>query len=307
MLTSKRLGLLFLLLAALFYAFLPIVTKFAFEAGLQPIDFLTWRFLLAAPLMWLLLLVIRARTPKSDAPPLPRAKLIGAGMLFGLAAFAAFTTLQRIPASTYTILLYTYPAIVALILLALGDPLSRRGWVALALTLVGVALTVPEIGSIFDGGDLLGIGLALLNAFLYGVYIVWSSRFLRGHRDLTTAAAWSITGSMALLVLVTIARGTLGMPTPQGWLVILTMIGLCTILPISLFYAGMSRIGAGQAAILSTIEPVLVLVLSFIILNERLELIQLVGAALILASAVLLQLPVRRSTAAQAAGSTHHT
>jgi drug/metabolite transporter (DMT)-like permease len=75
---------------------------------------------------------------------------------------------------------------------------------------------------------------------------------------------------------------------------------ISTVLPTFTFYAGMKHVGAGQAAIFSTLEPVLVLALSFLLLNERMALIQIFGAALILAGALILQLKPYRPTASAA-------
>ena len=63
-----------------------------------------------------------------------------------------------------------------------------------------------------------------------------------------------------------------------------------TVVPIFAFYAGLRKLGAPRAAILSTLEPVLVLVWSFLLLHETMLPLQVVGAAFILASAILLQL-----------------
>ena len=77
---------------------------------------------------------------------------------------------------------------------------------------------------------------------------------------------------------------------PETWLRLLGLAIFSTVIPIFAFYAGMQKLGAARAAILSTIEPVFTLVLAFFLLNERIEAIQLIGGALILASVILLQL-----------------
>ncbi len=288
--SSQRSGIVLLVLAAAGYACMPILTKWAFERDIEPLELLTWRFILAAPAIWFILLVHAARRGErlGDVPVLPMLLL---GGLFALASLTAFYALQRLPASTYTVLLYTYPAVVALLLLFVGEALSRRGWLALALTLVGVALTVPNVVSALSRGDTVGLLMALGNGSQYALYIVVSSRVLRGRKALLTASALSITGSLLLLLILALFNG-LRVPTSGDvWLIYLGIALISTVLTNICFYAGMQRVGAGQAAILSTLEPVIVLVLAFVILRETMLPIQLVGGALILASAVLLQLP----------------
>lgn len=285
---THRTGILLLFLSAAGYACLPIFTKLAFQdAGMQPYDFLLWRFIFATPCIWIILLISGGLR---DVRRLPRGRLLLVGAVFSIGALFSVLALARIPASTYTVLIYTYPALVALMLLAMGEPLSLRGWGALAITLVGIVLTVPNVQSIFNVSDNAGLLLALANSAAYALYIVMSSRILRGQSALGAASALSISGTLLALVVLILARGIQTPPTTQGWLIMLGVATISTVLPTFTFYAGMQRVGAGQAAILSTLEPVIVLLLSFAFLGERMDVIQIGGAALILAGAVLLQL-----------------
>lgn len=288
---TSREGLLLIVAAAAGYALFPIFTKTIYETTtFEPMDVLKWRFLLAAPIIWLILGGLKRNNEEAGTPDkaLPRPQLLLMGLLFAFTAGSAFLALDRIPASTFTIIIYTYPAMVALMSLFLGERLSARGWVALALTLVGVALTAPDFSSGFD--DAAGVFFTLLNAVTYAVYIVISGRLLRGHRALARAGAWSISGAA-------LAAGALalfdGLPIPNtlaAWGGLLGLAVCCTVVANLAFYAGMQRLGAARASILSTVEPVMTLILAGLVLGERLEAQQVVGAALILASVILLQL-----------------
>jgi drug/metabolite transporter (DMT)-like permease len=59
---------------------------------------------------------------------------------------------------------------------------------------------------------------------------------------------------------------------------------------ISLLLAGLPRIGAPQAALLSSIEPVVTLALAVTLLGDRLSPPQLVGAAAVLLGVVIVHL-----------------
>lgn len=286
---AQREGLLLLLLSAAGYACLPTLAKWAYAAGLEPLDLVTWRFLLATPLVWL---VVRLRGSAARAQP--RAALLGTGLLFGILAWTAFLALDRLPASTYVVLLYTYPATVALLSRLLGERLSPRGWGALVLTLVGVALVVPDAASGLAQSDRVGIILVLLNATLYAVYIVVSGRLLAGRSGLMGASAWSITGSLLLLGGLALLRGLAWPGNPAAWASVAALAVVSTVLPIAAFYAGLQRVGAARAAILSTVEPLLTLALAVLLLHERLSAQQWLGGSLILASVLLIQLPLKR-------------
>lgn len=288
-------GLLLVLFSAAGYAFFPIFTKFIYEySTFGAMDILVWRFVLATPIMWLILTAQRAArrgVAPQPAPerPLPRLKLIGMGALFAVTAGMAFLALERVPASLFTVLIYSYPALVALMSLFMGERLALVGWVALGLTLIGVILTVPDLGA-EGGGDLLGVLFTLGNALTYSTYIVISNRLLRGQTALLNASTWSITGSFLVLIFVMLIIGLKDPGSIEAWLALIGLAVISTVLSISTFYAGMNRVGAPRAAIISTVEPVLTLILASLLIGETLQLPQVIGAALILSSVLLLQL-----------------
>ena len=76
---------------------------------------------------------------------------------------------------------------------------------------------------------------------------------------------------------------------PRAWPAIAAIGYHASFLAIQAFYAGARRIGAAQAALLSTVEPLTIVALAWLVLGERLEPIQLVGAGLIMVSVVVAQ------------------
>jgi drug/metabolite transporter (DMT)-like permease len=62
---------------------------------------------------------------------------------------------------------------------------------------------------------------------------------------------------------------------------------VATAIPATMFLAGLARIGATRAAIISTLEPATTVVLATLLLGEDLGLLRLVGGAMILAAAVI--------------------
>jgi drug/metabolite transporter (DMT)-like permease len=59
--------------------------------------------------------------------------------------------------------------------------------------------------------------------------------------------------------------------------------------PVQAFYAGAQRIGAAQASLVSTVEPLWTIAAAAVIYGERLQPIQLVGGTLILVGVVVSQ------------------
>lgn len=282
----QRDGAIFILLSVVGYSFLPIWVKQIQASGLGSLDIAILRFAFATPIFWL---IIRARRlPKPDKP-LPRRALLGMGSLLALAALTGFWGLERLPAGTLVVLFYSYPAMVAVLSLLLGEKLPSKGWAALALTTIGIFFTVPDFTAGLSGDNLIGVILALVNALLVAVYFILSGRLLRGHTAMAQASAWSITGGLLVLALIVPFRGLSLPSTPSAWAFLLVLASFSTVFPVFFLNSGIQKVGAARAAILGTVEPVLTTVLAMIFLGERMQPVQLIGAAFILASIILLQ------------------
>jgi drug/metabolite transporter (DMT)-like permease len=194
---------------------------------------------------------------------------------------SAFFSLALIPSSLYTLLLYSYPAMVVVLSRLFGEPVSRVGAIALLLTVLGIALTVS-----IDERTLTG----LLNAALYAGYILLSQHLLVNQRAVAHATRWSISGSFCVLALIALGNGLTLPQSVLGWVSVVGMGLICTVLPIFTFIAGIKRLGASTASILSSIEPLATLFLAVLLLGERLTWQQTVGGCLILASVLVIQL-----------------
>jgi drug/metabolite transporter (DMT)-like permease len=96
----------------------------------------------------------------------------------------------------------------------------------------------------------------------------------------TGAAVTLLTGSIAL------GEFRPGDMSAAGWGWLLCLAAVSTVTAISLFFAGLERVGPTMAAILSTVEPLVTVLLALIVLGERLGAIQLLGGALVLAAVV---------------------
>lgn len=290
---NARQGLLYVFIGVLGYAMLPIWTKNIQPSGLHPLDIATWRFTIAAPAIWLLLIATRTPAP---SVPLPRRGLLSLGVILAGAALTVFFGLQYLPASTYILLFYSYPAMVALINFVLGERLPLQSWLALGLTLIGLTLTVPDFGAGLSADAWLGIAIALANALLVAVYFIRNNRLLRGRAGLRWASAWTITGALlAIWPVMLLGKGGLNVPPDlKTWGFLLGLALFSTIMPIFMFMNGIQRLGASRAAILSSIEPVFTVTLAAALLGETPAAVQLVGGALIILSVILLQVPLRR-------------
>ena len=289
----EREGILWILLAAAGFSITPTMVKLVYlHSRFEPMDIAIWRVILAVPIMWTMALLTRRPLGKRLGNSLPVGKLLCIGLIASAAILCAFYALERLPGSTYIVLLYSYPAMVALLSRLLGDEIHARTWLALALALLGVALTVPDL-SAADGADMVGIGLALLNAFAIAIYYLLTRRALAGVENVSVASAVMMVGSLVALLALIPLRGLQFPGNPQTLLLLLGIAILGTVTPVFAINQALLRVGAAQASLVSTVEPIMAMFVAMLVLGEAVLSQQWLGAALIVGSVVALQLRPR--------------
>jgi drug/metabolite transporter (DMT)-like permease len=280
------------LLAGVGYGAVAILARVAYEGGSNAPTSLVVRFGLAGVIFW----VIVAASGRLRRLP---GRRIGGfalmGLLFSSGSIMSFMAVERIPAALASLVFYIYPAVVTLgSVLFFGTRFSRSRLVILAVTLLGCALTVDvEAGPV----DALGLALAIATGVAYAGYVLIGSRAAADVPPLT-ASAWIISVA-GLLMLVVGVTGLFGDElttdiSPRGWAAILALALFSTVVSISAFLAGLTRLDPYRASILSTIEPVVAVILAAILLDERLSLQQALGGVVIVSAALALQLLARR-------------
>jgi drug/metabolite transporter (DMT)-like permease len=264
--------------------------KLAYENGTTVGTLLAVRFALAAALFWVLVLASRGTVAELRA--LVRrdvAIALGLGAV-GYAAQAGcfFAALERIDASLLSLMLYTFPAMVAVAAIVLGrERADAARFGALALASLGLVLVLASArpGAL----DPLGAGLALGAAMIYTTYIL-VSQGIAGRIGPTLLSALVCTGAAVTLTVGSALLGDLrlGEVTPAGWGWLAGIAMVSTVAAVSLFFAGLKRVGPTTASILSTVEPVVTVLLAFLLFGELLGSLQLVGGALVVAAVVVL-------------------
>ncbi|HEX6715176.1 MAG TPA: EamA family transporter [Thermoleophilaceae bacterium] len=283
-------GTIFSLASGAAFGSMAIFGKLAYDEGANVGTLLAVRFTVGAALFWVLVL---AGGALSEARGLRR-RDIGLGLALGAAGYAAqaglyFVALERIDASILALLLYTFPAMVTVTAVALGrDRITRRRLVALALTSVGLILVLT--GATGGGFDALGAVLALGAAVVYTTYIL-SSQGAAGRISPYLLSALVCTGAAITL---TLGASLLGQLHPadvsaKGWLWLAGIGVVSTVAAIGFFFAGLRRVGPTSASILATVEPVVTVLLAFLVFGETLAAVQVLGAALVLTSVIVLQ------------------
>lgn len=287
---SHRSAVILVLLSALGFGSIAMFAKIAYAGGVSPSLLLALRFVLAAaflaPVIWF------------KRIPMPRGRVLAGFVLMGALYTAQsqsyFTALMYASSGLVALLLYIYPILVALLAVLFGwEKLNRRTLILMALAMAGIAIT---LGGKLQGQPL-GIGLGVLAAAVYAVYILLGNRLTQDTHPL--AATMVVLSVAALGNGVFAVVGGAGLPhTVSAWLAIGAIALFSTVIAIAAFLSGIKRIGAAQASIISTLEPVITLVLGVALLDESISVSQLVGGTLVLVAVILLaQRPALRAVA----------
>ncbi len=290
-------------LSAACFGALGIFGRYAYEGGANVTTLLAVRFTAGTLLFWAWILVtgIPYRVDRRSVAILCLLGTAGYGSVSAL----YFISIKFIPVSLAAILLYTHPALVFLLACLVGDEhFDARKLVALLGSFTGVVLILKE-------GAMAGIvwigAIAILSAaVIYSLYIVISNRVL--HRVIPiVAASYISTAAAGLYIFINISTGqwTLDMTLP-AWLASLGVAIFCTFIAITALFEGIRLIGPSKAAIVSTLEPLVTVLLSAALFMERLTPIQMAGGILVIGCISWLQMGKTKGVAKQtkSAGST---
>lgn len=286
------------LVSATAFATLAILAKLGYAAGMSLEQMLVFRFVTAAAGLCLLALAA-GQNPLA----IPRLRLLAllamGGVGYAGQAYTFFSALHGLPASLVELVLYSYPALVALAAWILfRDRISRRHVGALVASFAGVAMLLGGIK--FQAGPALAFAVAA--PCMYTAYILLGDRVMSGLPALA-ASGVTMTGCAFTFSVLAWATGHLTAPPSfAAWEVVVALAVVPTMIAVTLFLAALPRVGGGRAALLSTWEPVVTVALAVALLGDRFTVLQVLGGLLVLAAVVALQWPVRQTAASPAAG-----
>jgi drug/metabolite transporter (DMT)-like permease len=156
---------------------------------------------------------------------------------------------------------------------------------AVLLALVGTVLAIGPTG----GGRTLGILLGIASAVIYSIYILAGSRIMPRAGSIPSSTIVMIAASIVFGDIVSV-QGPAFPVTMLGWAAIAAIALISTVLAIVAFFAGLERIGPSRSSTISTVEPVVSVLLAALVLGESFNALQVVGGSLIVIAAVICSL-----------------
>ena len=209
--------------------------------------------------------------------------------LFGVATVQAtyYYSISVLGVGLAILAQYIAPTLIVLFDVARGRPVHRVTWLAVIAALAGTALLVTGAAPAQLHARPWQWAIAFSSAVWFAFYILYSKRGLERY---TPAAmlfyTFAIAGVFWAIVTPPAKIVAAGYDT-RTWLLFLALGIVSTLVPFSLFYAGLRRMGAAEAGIVATMEPVIATVSAAVVLGEGLAPLQWLGAAFVLVAATI--------------------
>ncbi|WP_164917280.1 DMT family transporter [Clostridium sp. JN-9] len=278
-------GDLDIILASTAFGVMPVLAKLAYGRGATTYTVLFLRFLFAAFIL-LYIILNKKISLKLNMKQILMVIMLG---LFGYSATALclFISYNYVSVGVATNLLYTYPAIVTLMSRFLyKEKLYGRKIVSLLLSLIGVFILI-EIKN--QSINITGVSFAFASAIFYSLYVLGiSTDKAKKINSYVMIFYLSVTSSI-IMFLLGVSTSALDLRIDFYALICIILLAfISTVVALMSFLKGVRIIGPSRAAILSTLEPIVSIILGFLILKEKLSLNMIIGSALVIASVLLL-------------------
>jgi drug/metabolite transporter (DMT)-like permease len=228
-------------------------------------------------------------------------------LVFGILGLAFvqlfyFVAIKRLDIGIALVIQYLAPVFVALwARFFVHEPVRRRIWVAIALSLAGLSLVVDLWGGFALDG--LGVAACLAAALAYAVYVVMAERSLHGGRDVFSLLAWGFAFAALFWAVVQpwwrfpwdLVRGDVSLlgrledVSAPVWLLLAYVVVLGTVVPFVMLVSALHHVPATRITIVAMLEPVLAGLVAYVWLGEELTELQIVGGLVVLAGVVLAQ------------------
>lgn len=250
---------------------------------------------LTGMLFLLLVMLLRRRSMNRAAVRRKLGMLCLSGAAIGVNWILLFEAYNYTSVATATLCYYLAPMFVILASpLVVGERLTAKKLICVLAALLGMVFVSGVLEAGGGSSDLKGVLLGLGAAVLYASVVLMNKQL--GDVPAYDRTIVQLGSSAAVLlpyVLLTEDVGALSF-TPAT-LALLMVVGIVhTGMAYAMYFGSLMELKAQTAAILSYIDPVVAVLLSALLLKERMSLLSGLGAVLVLGAAIVSELPARR-------------
>lgn len=280
-------GVLFVLIAAFTFSTKAVLIKLAYAYGTQitPLIVLTLRMVMSLPFFVAAIFLLERRS-QTALTRRDHLHLLGLGIVgFYLAAYLDFVGLAYISASLERLILLLYPTLVVLLSAAIfRRAITGKEMIALLVSYAGIIIVFAQELTVAGSNIMLGATLIFGSALAYAIYLIGCGVMVKRIGAMRfTAYAMTIACAVTLLHFGLDYDATILALPHQVYGLTLIMAIVSTVIPTFLMNSGIQRIGANPASIISSMGPIMTIVLAYLFLDEQMTLVQLAGAVLVMA------------------------
>jgi drug/metabolite transporter (DMT)-like permease len=282
---SEKKGVSLILISALGYGLMPIFSVSALKSGVNVYTLLFTRFLLAALLLWTYIFIkkIPYKTSFRTTLYILFISLIG----FTVASVSIYKAYELISSALATILLFTHPLFVVFIESILKKhKLQKHKLISSLIILVGLVIVLYEKNIDYNiKGVLLGLTSSVAYAiFCYGLH----------DKETQKLSGITITAYMASVTAITalvqcLINGVTVIPNDTALIAGILLAIFSTVMASVTFYEGLSIIGPSSATLISSFEPLFVMVMGIAFLDETFSIKILIGGIVIILGIIYLE------------------
>ena len=277
-------GYFFVIASAILFGCMPLMANYIYAEGVNSMGLVLLRNLLSLPF---LALIGGAKRESFKVSPKSFASIVLIGVVgCAITPLLLFSSYRYINGGTATVFHFVYPAMVILLeVIFLRAKVSGSRLAAILLCVVGIALFYDPA----ESPNLVGSLFALASGVTYAIYVLLLGRFDRKGLGACAFGFYAALGSTVTLLATGLVGGGLALPTSaRGWLLSVLFSFAINVGAVVLFQSGAFIIGGQKGAILSTFEPITSLIVGFLVFDEKVGPLVIVGSILVIAASVVI-------------------
>ena len=279
--TVQQQSLLFLHTSVLLFGGTALFSKLI---GLSALDITVYRTGVAAIVLFILLTLQKKQITLASTKDYSVAILLG--VVVGIHWVTYFAGMQMAGVTVGIIAFFTYPVITVFLEPLLSrSKISRKpkvkDIVVAVIVLIGIFLLIPEIN--LGNQATLGIATGILSAFFFSLRNILHKNYFSHYSGPHTMLYQTLVAFLMLGLFIDVPPMEV---TKHDWLLIVLVGVVFTAMPHALFASSLRHLSATTAGLISCLQPLYGGVLAFLLLNERVNMLTVIGGLLVISAAL---------------------
>jgi drug/metabolite transporter (DMT)-like permease len=267
-------GITLIMLATVGFGLNPLFARWAYSGGLTAETALCYRFIF--PALFLFPFVF-----KRGYDPRAAVKAVMLGMFVGLGTITYFRSIAQAPVATAALIYFTHPLFTILLMgIFFREPFTGKSILVAGLVVAACGLILSP-GSLSEG-QIWALGMSFLMPLSFATLMIGFEQWLH-ILPLWPRTALTLWGQVIIIVpvLLLVPFDTIMPLTDFGWIGVVGLATVSSLLPQVLMAAGIPLTGATRASVLGTAELLTSLLVGWVVLSEPVQWPELLGAGLI--------------------------